>query len=274
MIPKIVFTYWEGEQLSELHYLTIYSLHKYNPELDIIIYTDENPKNIFREWNTSQHSIDIQKTIPLSKLVEVNPNKIFLRLINFNNDYHFDNNISIVFKADFIRIAKLYEHGGIWFDMDILFVKKIPDFFFKEDIQAFIFNYSRTIPTGFLASIPKLKYLENLYNLSLQIIKNKELNIYQKIGPDLWIKEYKKLGRKAIKNIKILESNLVYPFFWNQLDNLFKNNSALPENTFGIHWYNGADVTKEFINQFDINNINPENSTIYNLIFQIKKNII
>ena len=49
MIPKIVFTYWEGDQLSELHYLTIYSLHKYNPELDIIIYTDENPKNILIE---------------------------------------------------------------------------------------------------------------------------------------------------------------------------------------------------------------------------------
>lgn len=267
MIPKIVFTYWEGEQLSELHYLTIYSLHIYNPELDIIIYTDENPKNIFREWNTHQHLIDIQKTISLSKLIQVNPTKICIIPINFNNDYQFDNNISIVFKADFIRIAKLYEHGGIWFDMDILFVKPIPDFFFKEDIQAFIFNYSRTIPTGFLASIPKSKYLENLYNLSLQIIKNKELNVYQKIGPDLWIQEYKKLGKKIIKNIKILDSNLVYPFFWNQLDNLFKNNSALPENTFGIHWYNGADVTKEFINQFDINNINPENSTIYNLIF-------
>jgi hypothetical protein len=54
MIPKIVFTYWEGDQLSELHYLTIYSLHKYNPELDIIIYTDENPKNILREWKYSR----------------------------------------------------------------------------------------------------------------------------------------------------------------------------------------------------------------------------
>ena len=67
MIPKIVFTYWEGDQLSELHYLTIYSLHKYNPELDIIIYTDENPKNILREWNTHEHSIDIQKKNPIIK---------------------------------------------------------------------------------------------------------------------------------------------------------------------------------------------------------------
>jgi len=53
MIPKIVFTYLEGDQLSDLHYLTIYSL-------DIIIYTDETPKNILREWNTPEHSIDIQ----------------------------------------------------------------------------------------------------------------------------------------------------------------------------------------------------------------------
>ena len=271
MIPKIVFTYWEGDQLSELHYLTIYSLHKYNSELDIIIYTDENPTNILREWNTNQHSIDIQKTIPLSKLVEVNPNKIRLIPINFHNEYKFDNNISIVFKADFIRIAKLYEHGGIWFDMDILFVKPIPDFFFEEEVEAFIFIYSRTIPTGFLASIPKSKYLENLYNISLQIIKNKELAVYQKIGPDLWNQEYKKLGRKTIKNIKILDNNLIYPFLWNQLNNLYKKtNNIIPENTFGIHWYNGASETKEFINQFDINNINSDNSLIYNLIFKIK----
>ena len=71
MIPKIVFTYWEGDQLSELHYLTIYSLHKYNPDLDIIIYTDINPKNILREWKSNEHSIDIQKKIPLSKFESI-----------------------------------------------------------------------------------------------------------------------------------------------------------------------------------------------------------
>ena len=214
MIPKIVFTYWEGDQLSELHYLTIYSLHKYNPELDIPIYTDENPKNILREWNTHEHSIDIQKKIPLSKLVEINPKKISLRPINFNKEYQFDNNISIIFKADFTRIAKLYEHGGIWFDMDVLFVKPIPDFFFQEKIEAFIFIYSEVIPTGFLASIPKSKFLENLYNGSLEIIKNKRLNDYQKIGPIIWIEKYEKLDKK--EKIKVLNKDLVYPFLWKQ----------------------------------------------------------
>jgi len=271
MIPKIVFTYWEGDQLSELHYLTIYSLHKYNPELDIIIYTDENPKNILIEWNTPEHSIDIKKKIPLSKLIEVNPNKIFLKTINFQEKYNFDNNISIVFKADFIRIAKLYEHGGIWFDMDILFVKSIPDFFFNTDIEAFIFNYSGVLPTGFLASIPKTKYLENLYNLSLQIIKNKNLNNYQIIGPIIWIEEYIKLNKKLKKKIKTLDNNFVYPFLWNQLNQLFKSsNEIISDITFGVHWYNGDPITKEYINQLDINNINSDNSLFDKLIYEIK----
>ena len=273
MIPKIVFTYWEGDQLSVLHYLTIYSLHKYNPELDIFIYTDHSPKNILREWNTHEHSIDIQKKIPLSKLVEVNPNKIFLRPINFQEEYQFDNNISIIFKADFTRIAKLYEHGGIWFDMDILFIKPIPDFFFKENIEAFIFNYSEVIPTGFLSNIPKSKYLENLYKGSLEIIKNKNLNNYQKIGPIIWIEEYIKLNKKEKKEIKTLDNNLIYPFLWNELDKLFnKSNAIIPENTFGIHWFNGAPITKEYINQLDINNINPDKSLFDNLIHKIKGN--
>jgi hypothetical protein len=270
MIPKIVFTYWEGDQLSELHYLTIYSLHKYNPDLDIIIYTDENPKNILKEWNSHEHSININKKIPLSNLIDINPDKIFLRTINFQKEYNFDNNISIVFKADFIRIAKLYEHGGIWFDMDILFIKPIPEFFFKENVDAFIFIYSDVIPTGFLATKPKLKYLENLYNNSLEIIKNKKLNGYQKIGPNLWIREYYKFGRKTRKNIKILDNILVYPFLWNELNNLFsKSNILISEDTFGIHWYNGALETKNFINNFNLSNINPDKSLIEKLLAEI-----
>jgi hypothetical protein len=272
MIPKIIFTYWEGEQLSELHYLTIYTLHKYNPDLDIIIYTDEKPKNILREWNSHEHSININKKIPLSNLIDINPDKIFLRIINFKKEYNFDNNISIVFKADFIRIAKLYEHGGIWFDMDILFIKSIPGLFFQEEVDSFIFIYEKTIPTGFLASIPKSKYLEILYNNSLEIIKNKKLNNYQKIGPIIWIEEYNKLSDRDKIRMKILNNKLVYPVLWNELDNLFlKPNITVPEDTFGIHWYNGALETKKFINKFNLSNINPDNSLIENLIFKMNE---
>jgi hypothetical protein len=269
MIPKIVFTYWEGDQLSILHYFTIYSLHKYNPDLDIIIYTDKNPKNILREWDTHEHSINIEKKMPLSKLIEINPEKILLKPINFQEEYNFDNNISIIFKADFTRISKLYEHGGIWFDMDILFIKPIPDFFFNEDVDSHIFIYSGVIATGLLTASPKCSFLEKLFNGSLEIINKKELNNYQKIGPIIWIQEYNKLNEEEKREIKILDNSLVYPYIWNQLEMLFKNkNTTVPENTFGIHWYNGALMTKEFINNFN-SKIDPNNNLIESMIFKL-----
>jgi hypothetical protein len=274
MIPKIIFTYWEGDQLSELHYFTIYSLHKYNAELDIIIYTDEITTNILQKWNTNEHSTNIHKKIELSKIIEINPEKISLQSINFQKNYNFDNSISIIYKADFIRIAKLYEHGGIWFDMDILFIKPIPNFFFEEKVDVFIFIYSRIIPTGFLAAFPKSNFLKILYKSSLEIILNKKLVNYQQIGPCLWIEEYNKLDKNQKLNIKILDNKYVYPFLWNKISILFKkSNVIIPKNTFGIHWYNGAPKSKIFINHFDMNNINPNNSLIETFINNILQNL-
>ena len=268
MIPRIVFTYWEGDQLSELHYYTIYSLHKHNPDLDIIIYTSMNPMNILVQWNTPEQTVRIIKTITLNDILNINRDKIKLVAIDFETTYNINNSISCVYKADFTRIAKLYEHGGIWFDMDILFTKPLPEYLFINNADMLLFRYGNVIPTGFIGGVPKSFMLTILYNNVKHMTQSGQLEHYQSIGPFLWETVYRAIDKQGLV---ILPTACVYPFIWNRIDALFNPTdiSVIPEGTFGIHWYNGGVSTKNFINKFDKSNIQPERSLFEKLIHEL-----
>jgi hypothetical protein len=198
--------------------------------------------------------------------------------IDFEKDYSINNNISIIFKADFIRIAKLYDHGGMWFDMDILFTKKIPDSLFN-DVDLYYFTYEGLIPTGILFSSPGNTYLNALFVTSLHILQKKSVDLknniditdnYQVIGPDLWLEYFNNKGFHQYIRHKCLDHNYVYPYTWRNISTfLFTNNDYLTGYTFGIHWYNGDNNVKRFINSLDINNINPNNSVIEKYLYEI-----
>lgn len=273
MIPRIFFTYWEGNQLSKLHYCTIYSLAKLNPDIEIIIYTSLIESPTFIQWNSGEHSIEIQKKIKLDDIVKIS-DKIILKPIDFSNEYGISGNISCVFKADFIRIAKLYEHGGVWFDFDLLFIKKIPDSLFMpfelgdgdKTPEILYFEYHGTIPTGFLLSSPKNTVL-------LHILEEAKVNIqnlnggYQMIGPDLWNKHFKS-DDTTFKYC--LPTHYVYPYLCDKIHLFFESNvNSIEESTFAIHWYNGGYSAKNFINNFDESNIDPNKSIADKCLFDL-----
>jgi len=276
MIPRIFFTYWEGDQLSKLHYYTIYSLAKLNPDIEIIIYTSliESPTLI--QWNSSEHSIEIQKKIKLDEIVKIS-HRIILKPIDFSNEYGINGNISCVFKADFVRIAKLYEHGGAWFDFDILFIKKIPDSLFTHSElnngdktpDILYFEYHGTIPTGFLLSSPNNTLLLRILEEAKIIIQNVNENNgeYQMIGPNLWNKHFKS-DETTFKYC--LPRHYLYPYLWYNIPLFFESNDNLiEESTFAIHWYNGGYSDKNFTNTFDENNIDPNKSVADKCLFDI-----
>ena len=254
MIPKTFFTYWEGKYLSKLHYYTIYSLVKLNPDVPIIIYTSQIESDIIVQWNSGQQNKSGYECIHLSDILSIS-NTIKLIKIDFETEYNIKNEISCVFKADFVRICKLYEHGGMWFDFDILFIKKIPDWIFEYDRNLLYFRYKETIPTGLLFSSEKNSTIEQIYSESLHIIKtinSGSIVNYEIIGPQLWDKFY-----QTYTNSHCLSNDLVYPYLWDNICLFFESqHDLITENTFGIHWYNGGKESNKYIITFDPNTLN------------------
>ncbi len=258
-IPKIFFTYWEGNNLSILQYYTIASILKQNPDISVTIYTANVDSNILVQWNSNEHSEKFDKTIKLETLVTIDTDRVKLVNIDFMTEYGVDNSLSCVFKADFVRICKLYEHGGMWFDMDVLFIKPFPKYFFDNnvDFYYFIYNNSPVVPTGLLLSTPKNEMITNIYQEAVETIKNpKNLNDYQKIGPILWTDKLN-MNHTNFKKIG-LPGSQVYPYDWITYEKFFNNTdtSCIKDDTFCIHWYNGGQHSKTFVRNFDENNIN------------------
>jgi len=252
---KLVFTFWDGPQLSLLNILSLLSLARLNPDTKLIIYTLGEGLDINAGWKTGEHSLRVDNFYQLQDLAS-EPNIIIQKV----DTSSIQNIGSVVQVADYIRIQKLYEHGGIWVDTDVLFCKKIPDSLWEITLSdGFVISYHNTVTTGFMG-LPKNSSIVNLAltKANLKIKENQYKKNYQAFGPDLWAKTFLEYPSE-ISDVRFLSEKLVYPFLWDKLDQFFfrENESINYDETIGVHWYGGSNYSRSFTN--------------CNLLFDIKK---
>lgn len=264
-IPKILHVYWGGEKLNYIRFLTIKTFIKHNPDWKVIfLYPKQYTKTT--SWFTYENKDTLSEYTDL--MPELKKLPVEFQEVDMNM-YHISNNISEVHKSDFIRLIQLSQIGGLWSDMDIIYIKPMNEFYLNlpenKDVETFICNNEYGHSIGFMMSSKENKFFEFLSNMALG---EYEPHFYQTLGARLYNKYFSTM--EAIYRLSSainISMDVVYPSRAGDEADLLKAGSIRVTNkTLGIHWFAGHPQWNEFLHATDggLNAI--PNSIIGNLI--------
>lgn len=264
-IPKILHLYWGGEKLSYIRFLTVKTFLKYNPDWKIIFLTPTQYTKT-RSWITyenKEQSSDYTDFFPELKKLPIEFETIDM------NKYYINNNIPEVHKSDFIRLIQLHQIGGLWSDMDIIYLKSMNNFYLNRpenrDIETFICNNEYGHSIGFMMGSEGNKFFQSLSNLALG---EYDSHFYQTLGAKLYNKHFSTTEAiERLSSVMNISMDVVYPVrAGNEKVLLDTKPINITEKTLGIHWFAGHPQWNNFSRITDGGlNVNP-NTIIGKLI--------
>lgn len=261
MIPKVLHLYWgRNKKLSYMKYLTALSFSKLNPDWNVKVHYPRIV-SLGDSWDSfEQKTYDYQGVDHFNLLSDID--NLELNEVDFSV-YDLPIDISEVHKSDILRLYILANEGGIWSDFDIFYIKPINNYlnnlYNKQTHICYHFGYHSI---GFLMSSKNNKFFNQLFDYSLQLIKQ-ENKMYQIVGRNLYdfffqynLENVIKFNKEYNTNIYNIPFTTVYPFQWNQIEKIFgREKTQLPDNTIGIHWFAGSNSTSNYENIITKENI-------------------
>ena len=246
--PRLLHLYWDGSNFSFLNLMTILSFNKHHKFWKIIVHIPikkvEHKSWMDDEQKTKYDGTDYFEYVKNIKNVVIN-------YVDFN-EIGFNNSISEVIKSDYLRYYMLMKHGGVWSDFDIIYINNIEHINSLKDSTVFIGNIGTYIyfPVALFFAKPNSKLFKYIID---NIHKFYDPNKYQCLGVIL----FRNLFSNSVYKIKefdvnILKADYYLPIDSTQINSLLeKNTIPLPSHVFGIHWFNGSDKIKKYINELD-----------------------
>jgi mannosyltransferase OCH1-like enzyme len=267
--PKIFHYYWDD--FKKFSFMNLYSLRTslyYHQDYIHIIWTPTKfCEKINWKENLNNNFIyddNYEKYVKELK----NYNNLLIIKLDINNFLGIESDMSEIHKSDILRYVLLNRFGGIWSDLDIVYIKKITDkinFDFENLFFKCVNGKEIFYPIGLLLCKKNTSFMNKLLdNINEYYNKNK----YQCIGAEMLKKIF---TNKNYKDVYFLGNEFYMNYLWYEIDNLFinyKNNIKDLKNTIGFHWFNGSNITKKYIS-------NIKNEIIklnYNGIIFIEKN--
>jgi len=263
-IPKILHVYWGGNKLPYIRYMTVRSFINHNPDWDVMFWYSEHPTPVDTSLYSAPDINSYSNYLPELMKLNIKKNVVDVEEYGFNND------MSEIHKSDFIRYQILSTIGGVWADMDIIFIKPITQLvvnsIMNKDKETFISisGYGHSI--GFLMGCSENNFFKTITSLSKGSYNKK---VSQCIGSLMLNHYYPTLESvNRISPAVNIDMEAVYPYNVNNVEDILGNNLRITESSVGVHWYGGHPMWKNFIKNTDGGSMNLPNSIISNIIKQ------
>ena len=268
-IPKIVHFYWGEKTLPYLRYLTIQSFHKYNPDWEIRFYYPKY-RTSGRTWKSHEHKYDIN----ISKNYYSLLNKLPMKKIEVDFDIlNISNDLSEVHKSDYLRWHLLSIVGGLWSDMDIIYIDSMNSMHINtqtnqntKSVICYHVPWKHSI--GFLLSStdsPLYKHLKN------EAYKRKyDSTDYQTVGSLLMNSSVCSFEEADLHYPNTINVSMDTVYSYNtfliktMLDS--KNLTYITNNTIGLHWYAGHPKAEKLVSSLNENNYKKINNVVSEVV--------
>ena len=256
-IPKELHLYWDGSNMSQLQTFTVTTFHRLNPDWNITIYIPKTTHDGSMRFNFILDYTGFDYFHILKKLDYVNIITIDL------NDYGIDSGLHGILRSDILRYHILYEVGGVWSDFDIIWLKPMEHFHNIEyygntpidevsAIVSFIYGTYGGHSIGVLIHCKHDPYVLSLINLTKQV---KSPYGHEVFGASMINGKYPTLeSLGCFENIIGARFETYYPYNIHPptptIQKLYEDNdlSYINNNVICVHWYNGHQLSKYYVN--------------------------
>jgi len=274
-VPKIMHVYWGGNKpLSFMRYLTILSFSKYNPDWEIRCYTPTNP--IKEEaWTGGEQKNHLYGGHDHLKDAAALENVSIIRK-DFS-DIGIPGALSEVHRSDLLRLYLLSEYGGLWSDMDILYINSMNNIFYnsvlsdkiniehkvqENDVYVCYDVFKHYHSIGFLMARKEedFSFFREVFKMGLSMQGSKEyqgygrflLEKYFRYTPD-YTKKFKETHNIRVANIS---QQVVYHINSFAIKRLYSGPPLnLTASSIGIHWYAGSKISAVYDNVLNRDNV-------------------
>lgn len=281
MIPKIAHFIWvKNQPMSFMRYTTLWSFRKTNPDWIMKIHLVSMDLLKGKTWEEDMGS---------DYLTPFNGKNYYDQLWKLNNfgskdtgpikitydNTTFNNITEPAAMSDILAWYLLATEGGVYFDMDILFIESLNPLHNTCNNVDSVITYGHSAPTCtddyFSIGVMMSSGNNQMFKVIMQLAEENYCNSgYQSAGIKILEKYYHDLDglENAFPKQKIglLPMIAFYALDWRMLDGIFCHN-MIPYlknvGAYGIHWYGGSNIAQEYISKINEYNYRAESGTLF-----------